>query len=118
MTKVKNYCICRRPCPRCSAKKDDGKERKITEDEGGDCLNRNGHERGGDSKNRWEHMQEELGLREKREADDAEVGVASETDGRGHATGYERATTSRGFSSDERSEFVGQIANDNRLSTS
>lgn len=77
----------RRPCPRCSVKKDDGKERKITEDEGGDCLNGNGHEMGEDSKNRWEHMQEELELREKREADDAEVDVASETAQIGVAAG-------------------------------
>jgi hypothetical protein len=64
MTKVKNYYMRRRPCPRCSVKKDDGKERKITEDEGGDCLNGNGHKMGEDSKNRWEHMQEKLELRE------------------------------------------------------
>ena len=34
---------------------------------------------GGGTLYKWEHMQEELGLRENREADDAEVGVPSET---------------------------------------
>ena len=71
--------MCRRPCPKCSAKKDDDKERKMTENEDGNCLNGNGHEMKEDSRNRWEHMQEELELREKRDAGDAEVGVASET---------------------------------------
>jgi hypothetical protein len=52
ITKVKNYYMRHRPCPKCSVKKDDGKERKITEDEGGDCLNGNGHEMEEDSKNR------------------------------------------------------------------
>lgn len=79
MAKVKNYYIRRRPCPKCSVKKDDDKERKITENEDGDCLNGNGNEMKEDSKNRWEHMQEELELREKREADDTVVDVASET---------------------------------------
>src|SRR6266566_9718822 len=79
MTKVKNYYLRRRPCPKCPVKKNDDKERKITENEDGDCLNGDGHEMKEDSKNRCEHMQVELELREKREADDAEVDVASET---------------------------------------
>ena len=87
MTKVKNYYMCRRPCPKCSVKKSDDKERKMTKNEDGNCQNGNGHEMKEDYKNRWEHMQEELELREKREADDAEVGFASETAQIGVAVG-------------------------------
>ena len=79
MIKAKTYYMRRRPCPKCSTKEDDNKERKMTENEDGNCLNGNGHEMKEDSKNRWEHMQEELELREKRDAGDAEVGVASKT---------------------------------------